>query len=63
MVNASEKHRLLEAYRDPAYARTAVARAVAGLTIVAVVALIGDSYSVEREGPPELRSQQAASGR
>ena len=63
MVNASEKRRLLESYRKPVNARAAIARAVAGLLIVAIVALIGERYSLDREVGSEIRSQQAASGR
>ncbi|HYH43807.1 MAG TPA: hypothetical protein VD867_17695 [Burkholderiales bacterium] len=63
MVNASEKRRLLESYRKPVNARAAVARAAAGLLIVAIIAFIGERYSLDREGVREIRSQQAARGR
>ena len=62
MVSSSEKRRLLEAYREPIDARAAIAKCVAGLVIVAGIALIGVS-SGEGELTASVSAPRVASGR
>ena len=63
MVSSSEKRQLLESYREPVSARSAVAKSIAGLLIVALVALFGGSYVAEGTMSVTVATPQAASGR
>jgi len=63
MVSSSEKRQLLESYRDPVSARAAVATSIAGLLIVALLALFGVGYVGEGTTSVTAATPQAASGR
>ena len=63
MVSSSEKRELLESYREPVNARAAVAKSIAGLLIVALVAVFGVSYVGEGTMSLTVATPQAASGR
>lgn len=63
MVSSSEKRRLLDAYREPVDARAAIAKCIAGLLIVAGIALIGVSSTAEEPSLAAVSAARAASGR
>ena len=58
MVGSEEKRRLIDAYNDPDDRRP-VARAVAGLLIVAIISLVGVSYG-ERDAESAGATADAA---
>ena len=63
MVSSSEKRQLLESYREPVSARATIAKSIAGLLIVVLVALFGASYVGEGTTSVTAATPQAASGR
>ena len=63
MVSSSEKRRLLESCREPVNAWGVIAKSVAGLLIVALVALFGTSYSGEGERDAGAPTPRVVSGR
>ena len=63
MVSSSEKRQLLESYREPVSARAAVAKSIAGLLIVVLVALFGVGYVGEGTMSVTVATPQGASGR
>ena len=63
MVSSDEKRQLLESYREPVSARAAVAKSVAGLLIVVLVALFGVGYVGDGAVSVIVATPQAAPGR
>ena len=63
MVSSDEKRQLLETYHEPVNARAAVAKSIAGLLIVVLVALLGASYGGEGAMSVTAATPQAAPGR